>query len=81
MYCTWSVKVGRTKNPLSINDRSNVHQEACGDAESTLTAAEEAVERVPRSGRLRARLLAALRAARPLHECLERLRDMLAKGN
>lgn len=46
-----------------------------------MTAAEEAVERVPRSGRLRARLAAALRAARPLHECLERLRDMLAKGN
>lgn len=58
-----------------------MHQEACGDAESTLTAAEEAVDRVPRSGRLRARLAAALRAARPLHDCLERLRDMLAKGN
>ncbi|XP_045769734.1 uncharacterized protein LOC123870454 [Maniola jurtina] len=53
-------------------------QEACGGAESALAAAEEGAARLPCAGRLRTRLLAALRRALPPHAALERLRDMLA---
>ncbi|CAH2109282.1 unnamed protein product [Euphydryas editha] len=72
--------LARAPHDVALWERYIDFQEVCGDAETTLTAAEEAAARVPRSGRLRARALAALRAARPLHVCLERLRGLLAAG-
>ncbi|XP_052741169.1 nuclease SbcCD subunit C-like isoform X1 [Bicyclus anynana] len=53
-------------------------QEACGGFDAALAAAEQAAERLPRSARLRARLLHALRRALPPHAALERLRALLA---